>query len=158
MQKLIDGKKISKDIKDSLREEIRELTKKYKRAPCLAVLLVGDDPASHVYVAHKKKACEAVGILSKGLFLPKESTKKEVLRAIKELNERLSGCNEVLIPLINKETKENIEEALESAKSVLKKNLGETYYDIIEKKGNEVYANIIKNRTQGGKRRVVFIF
>ena len=56
---LIDGKKISAEIKDELKAEVEELKKQGKEA-CLAVVLVGDDPASAVYVKNKKKACEYI--------------------------------------------------------------------------------------------------
>ena len=65
----IDGKKISQDIKDEVKVEVAELNAR-GIYPCLAVVLVGDDPASHVYVRNKIKACEYTGIKSVSIDLP----------------------------------------------------------------------------------------
>lgn len=64
MSQLIDGKQISKQIKDELKEEVQRLSAEGRNA-CLAVVQVGDDPASSVYVRNKKKACAYIGIRSK---------------------------------------------------------------------------------------------
>lgn len=82
---LIDGKKISAEIKAEAAEEAAALKEK-GIAPCLAVVLVGDDSASQVYVNNKKKACEAVGIKSVSHVLPGDTTEKELLDLIGELN------------------------------------------------------------------------
>ncbi len=82
---LIDGKLISKQIKD----ECREKCEKYKAAgkeAALAVILVGSDPASSIYVNNKKKACEYVGIKSLSYELPEETTEEELLNLIDKLN------------------------------------------------------------------------
>ena len=63
MAQLIDGKQISKEVKDELRKEVEFLKQQGKNC-CLAVIQVGNDPASSVYVGNKKKACEAIGIES----------------------------------------------------------------------------------------------
>lgn len=85
---IIDGKKISEDIKSELKEKITELlSDKSLRAPCLSVILVGDDPASHYYVGSKEKSCEAVGIKSIKILLSAEITKAELLKEIKKLNQ-----------------------------------------------------------------------
>ena len=63
MAGIIDGKKISQDIKDELKEEVARLVSNGTE-PTLAVVLVGDDPASQTYVRNKKKACEYIGITS----------------------------------------------------------------------------------------------
>ena len=60
MAQLIDGKQISKEVKDELRKEVEFLKQQGKNC-CLAVIQVGNDPASSVYVGNKKKACEAIG-------------------------------------------------------------------------------------------------
>ena len=73
MSQLIDGKKISKQIKDELKEEMQRLSAEGKHA-CLAVVQVGNDPASSVYVNNKKKACAYIGIRSKAYELPEETT------------------------------------------------------------------------------------
>lgn len=82
---LIDGKKISAEIKAEAAEEAAALKEKGVQ-PCLAVVLVGDDSASQVYVNNKKKACEAVGIKSVSHVLPGNTTEKELLDLIGELN------------------------------------------------------------------------
>ena len=78
MTQIIDGKKISQDIKDELKAEVAEL-KKTGREICLAVVQVGKDPASCVYVNNKKKACAYVGIRSEAYELP--GTAAEIGRA-----------------------------------------------------------------------------
>ena len=85
MAELIDGKKISTDIKDELKEEVLKL-KAEGREVTLAVILVGDDPASAVYVKNKKKACEYIGIKSLSYELPAETTEDELLELIEKLN------------------------------------------------------------------------
>ena len=85
MAELIDGKKISTDIKDELKEEVSKL-KAEGREVTLAVILVGDDPASAVYVKNKKKACEYIGIKSLSYELPAETTEDELLELIEKLN------------------------------------------------------------------------
>lgn len=82
---LIDGKLISAEIKAEAAEEAAEL-KAQGIEPCLAVVLVGDDSASQVYVRNKQKACEAVGIKSVSHVLPGGTTEAELLQLIDELN------------------------------------------------------------------------
>lgn len=83
---LIDGKAISAKCKSETAEEIKELTKDGRRAPCLAVILVGEDPASQVYVRNKKRACEAVGITSLEYLLDDAETEENLLALIDTLN------------------------------------------------------------------------
>ena len=81
---LIDGKKIAQDIKNDLKKEID----KFKHAkPTLAVILVGNNPASETYIKMKKKACLEVGIKSMDIKLPKETTQDHLLKEIYKLNE-----------------------------------------------------------------------
>ena len=84
---IIDGKKISSEIKESLKEKIENL-KKREQVPGLAAVLVGDNPASQVYVNMKAKACEKVGIHSEVYRYPKELPESELLKKIEELNEK----------------------------------------------------------------------
>lgn len=84
--KIIDGKAIAKEIRGDLAKQVAELTKE-GRQPGLAVVLVGDDPASAVYVRSKKRACEEVGINSLVHRLPEETTQEELLALIEELNQ-----------------------------------------------------------------------
>lgn len=86
MPLLIDGKKISTEIKDELRVTVEEL-KKQGVETCLAVIQVGDDPASSIYVRNKKRACAYVGIESLSYELPEETTEDQLVKLVKELNE-----------------------------------------------------------------------
>ncbi|MBQ9610807.1 MAG: bifunctional methylenetetrahydrofolate dehydrogenase/methenyltetrahydrofolate cyclohydrolase FolD [Lachnospiraceae bacterium] len=85
MAQLIDGKLISKQIKDELKEKVAEL-KSQGTEICLAVIQVGNDPASTVYVGNKKKACEYIGIKSLAYELPEKTTEEELLELIDKLN------------------------------------------------------------------------
>ena len=85
MAQLIDGKKISKQIKDELKEEVQRLGEIRKNA-CLAVVQVGNDPASSVYVNNKKKACAYIGIGSKSYELPEATTEEELVALVEDLN------------------------------------------------------------------------
>lgn len=86
MAQIIDGKVISAQIKDELKEEVAELKNKGKNA-CLAVIQVGNDPASSVYVRNKKLACEYIGIGSLSYELPDSTTEEELLELVNKLNE-----------------------------------------------------------------------
>ncbi len=83
--KLLDGKSLAADIREGLRLEVEEL-KREGRAPGLAVVIVGDDPASRRYVNNKKKACEHVGITSYEYALSGETTQEELLALVDKLN------------------------------------------------------------------------
>ena len=76
MANLIDGKKISQEIKDELKAEVAELARQGKTAS-LAVIQVGADPASSVYVRNKKNACAYIGIGSESYELPEETSEEE---------------------------------------------------------------------------------
>lgn len=85
MAKLINGKEISQQIKDELKEKVAKL-KAEGTGICLAVIQVGNDPASTVYVGNKKKACAYIGIESRAFELPEETTEEELLSIIADLN------------------------------------------------------------------------
>lgn len=85
MTKLINGKEISEYIKNSVKNEV-ELLKQQGVSVGLAVIIVGDNPASKVYVANKEKACEALGIKSYKYALPESTTNEDLLKLIDELN------------------------------------------------------------------------
>ena len=85
MPQIIDGKAISAAIKEELKEKVGELKAQGVNI-CLAVIQVGDDPASAVYVGNKKKACAYIGIESLAYELPEETTQEELLKLIGELN------------------------------------------------------------------------
>ncbi|QOL24386.1 bifunctional methylenetetrahydrofolate dehydrogenase/methenyltetrahydrofolate cyclohydrolase FolD [Thalassotalea sp. LPB0316] len=83
---LIDGKAIAQQIRNSVKERVAKRIEAGKRAPGLAVVLVGSDPASQVYVGSKRKACEEVGFISKSYDLPADTTEQQLLELIDELN------------------------------------------------------------------------
>lgn len=85
MFKLISGKEISLSVKERVAEEVKGL-KKNGIEPCLAVILVGDDPASKVYVNNKKKACEFCGIRSLEYLLPADASQEELNSLVEKLN------------------------------------------------------------------------
>lgn len=85
MAQIIDGKRISQDIKDELKAEVAEL-KKAGREICLAVVQVGEDPASCVYVNNKKKACAYIGIRSEAYELSETAAEEELLALVEQLN------------------------------------------------------------------------
>ncbi len=89
MPRIIDGKVISAAVKQRVAEGVKELNDKGITVG-LAVIIVGDDPASKVYVANKKKACEALGIISEEYALPESTTEEELLSLINELNGKKS--------------------------------------------------------------------
>lgn len=97
MAKLIDGKKISGEIKDELKEKVAQLKKKGVEVT-LAVIQVGNDPASTVYVGNKKKACAYIGINSLAYELPEETTQEELLDLVRQLNNR-KDVNGILVQL-----------------------------------------------------------
>ncbi len=97
MAKIIDGKAVSAKVRAEVAAETAEL-KKQGVTPGLAVIIVGDDPASRVYVNNKKKACGEVGFKSEEFALPADTTQDELLALVKCLNER-SDINGILCQL-----------------------------------------------------------
>lgn len=97
MAELIDGKQISKDIKLEVKEKVAVLNKEGIEVT-LAVILVGQDPASCVYVNNKKKACEFTGIKSLSYELPADTTEEELLSLIDKLNKD-EKCDGILVQL-----------------------------------------------------------
>jgi methylenetetrahydrofolate dehydrogenase (NADP+) / methenyltetrahydrofolate cyclohydrolase len=83
---ILDGKKLAQEIRAELAEETIEFLQNNAVVPCLAAVLVGDDPASEVYVRNKRNACEAVGIDSQLHRLPASTTSDELLRLVAKLN------------------------------------------------------------------------
>ena len=82
----IDGREIAGQIKEEWKKKIQDLGEIYGRGPALAVVLVGEDPASQIYVRNKKKACETVGMISKIFTFPATASQEEVLTLIERLN------------------------------------------------------------------------
>lgn len=93
MAKIIDGKAISKQIRSEIAAETAEFIKNTGRTPGLAVIIVGTDPASQVYVRNKRKACEEVGFYSEGYELPESTTQAELEALVDKLNadEKING-------------------------------------------------------------------
>lgn len=97
MAQLIDGKLISQQIKDELKEEVAQF-KAEDIDICLAVIQVGSDPASSVYVRNKKKACAYIGVESRSYELPEETSEEELIKLVEELNADES-VNGILVQL-----------------------------------------------------------
>lgn len=98
MAEIIDGKKISAEIRAEIKERVAQLNKTRGKVPGLAVVLVGDDAASAVYVRMKGKGCEEVGMNSFQHILPGSTTQQELLSLIEKLN-RDSSVNGILVQL-----------------------------------------------------------
>ena len=88
MAEIIDGKLVSRSVRENIASDVAELKEKYGITPGLAVILVGDDPASAVYVRNKHKGCLEVGMESFEIKMPAETTEEELLSKIDELNAR----------------------------------------------------------------------
>ena len=118
MTQIIDGKKISSEIKDELKEKVAALKAEGKEIT-LAVIQVGNDPASSVYVGNKKKSCEYIGIRSLAYELPDETSESALLDLIKELNER-NDVHGILVqlPLPKHMNEDKIIKAIAPAKDV----------------------------------------
>ncbi|WP_409158967.1 bifunctional methylenetetrahydrofolate dehydrogenase/methenyltetrahydrofolate cyclohydrolase FolD [Pectobacterium sp. B2J-2] len=84
--KIIDGKTIAQQVKDEVAARVTQRLAAGKRAPGLAVVLVGENPASQIYVASKRKVCEEVGFISRSYDLPTTTTEPELLALIDQLN------------------------------------------------------------------------
>ena len=97
MPTIIDGKKISQELKEDLKVKVAQY-KEQGIEICLAVIQVGEDKASSVYVRNKKRACEYIGVKSLSYELPETTTEKELLDLVKELNER-DDVNGILVQL-----------------------------------------------------------
>jgi methylenetetrahydrofolate dehydrogenase (NADP+)/methenyltetrahydrofolate cyclohydrolase len=111
--KLLDGKKLSDNILAGLKKKVSKIKKK----PVLAMVLVGNDPASKVYVKNKKAACEKVGIISKEVILPENISENKLLNEIKKLNrnKNITGII-VQLPLPKRIDKYKILESIDPKK------------------------------------------
>lgn len=118
MYKIIDGKLVSQSVKDEVKAQCAEL-KAQGAEVTLAVIIVGDDPASRVYVNNKKKACEYVGFRSLEYALPAETTQEELMALVEELNQR-ADVNGILcqLPLPKHLDEKAIIEAISPLKDV----------------------------------------
>ncbi len=115
----IDGKVISAQIKEELKEKVVDLKVSRGISICLAVIQVGNDPASSVYVGNKKKACAYIGIDSRSYELAQETTQEDLLQLIDELNhdEKVDGIL-VQLPLPGQIDEDTIIRAIDPAKDV----------------------------------------
>ena len=84
MAVIIDGNRIAKGIREEVRAKVLKLKQQKGVVPGLAVILVGDDPASQIYVGRKEKACEEAGFLSRHIGLPSPTQEKDLLHLIDE--------------------------------------------------------------------------
>ena len=119
MAEIISGKLVSAEVKKNLKAEISEFIDATKVTPGLAVILVGDDPASAVYVRNKHKGCLEVGINSYEITMPKETTEDELIAKIDELNadDKVHGIL-VQLPLPKHISEEKIINRISPAKDV----------------------------------------
>lgn len=86
MGKIIDGKAIAAGLYDEMLQEVDQMEQQYGRRPGLTVIIVGEDPASQVYVRNKEKAAKKIGLVSQVVRLPEETTQDKLLTIIKQLN------------------------------------------------------------------------
>lgn len=116
---ILDGKKLAEKIQAELKEKINAQTEQGLRAPGLAVILVGNDPASTIYVTRKRETCERVGLFSLAYDLPAETSQEKLLQLINELNHdsRIDGIL-VQLPLPQHIDTNLILEAIEPKKDV----------------------------------------
>ncbi len=118
MAVILDGKVVSAKVKEEVKEEVESL-KKQGVSVGLAVIIVGNNPASRTYVNNKKKACEAAGILSEEYALPEETTQEELLALVEELNHK-DSINGILcqLPLPKQLDEEAVIAAISDKKDV----------------------------------------
>ena len=116
---LIDGKKIATELREELKKEVLELKTKHNTVPGLAVILVGEDSASKIYVKNKEKFAKEVGMNSEALRYPADLEEKMLLNKIKELNknDKVSGIL-VQLPLPKHIDKRKVIEAIDHRKDV----------------------------------------
>lgn len=116
---ILDGKKCSQEILDKIKEKVDNLKNSNKRVPGLAVIIVGNNPASKIYVNSKVKACEKVGFYSKAIFLDENISQAELLENIQALNndENIDGIL-VQLPLPKHLNEDEICNAIDTSKDV----------------------------------------
>ena len=118
MAVILDGKAVSAKVKEEVKAEVEAL-KKQGVSVGLAVIIVGNNPASRTYVNNKKKACEAAGIVSEEYALPEETTQEELLALVEELNHK-DSINGILcqLPLPKQLDEEAVIAAISEKKDV----------------------------------------
>jgi methylenetetrahydrofolate dehydrogenase (NADP+)/methenyltetrahydrofolate cyclohydrolase len=118
-KKIIDGKLVSANIREEIKKRTKVIKEKYSRVPGLAAVLVGEDPASQIYVRNKRKSCADVGIYSEEHKLSESTTQDELLELINKLNNDVN-INGILVqlPLPNHIDESNILSSVASDKDV----------------------------------------
>ncbi|MEC9438408.1 MAG: bifunctional 5,10-methylenetetrahydrofolate dehydrogenase/5,10-methenyltetrahydrofolate cyclohydrolase [Chloroflexota bacterium] len=96
--KIIDGIGLSRQVKSEVSDSVKRLKMETGRSPGLSVVLVGDDPASAIYVRNKQRGADEVGILGETISMPKSATENEVIRVVNELNSD-PNCDGILVQL-----------------------------------------------------------
>ena len=116
---IIDGKKVAQEIRNELKEKVSDLKSKYEKAPGLVTIIVGDNPASKVYVKMKNKACEEIGMNPKIESLPENTSEEELVRLIEKYNsdENFHGIL-VQLPLPEQINEDKIIETISPEKDV----------------------------------------
>lgn len=116
---LINGKEVAEQIKQEIKSEVESIVSKGKRPPCLAAIIVGNDGASETYVAHKAKACEQVGFESLIIKLDENTSEKELVKKIEEINQndQIDGLI-VQLPLPKHISEDNIIQTIDFRKDV----------------------------------------
>lgn len=119
MATILDGKQCSSEVRAEVKKAVDTLVLSQKRIPCLAVVLVGEDPASQIYVKNKAKACNETGIISKQFILPAASTEEEIISVVSSLNsdDNVDGVL-VQLPLPDGINERNVIEAIAPEKDV----------------------------------------
>ncbi len=116
---IIDGKAIAANLRAKLKQQIQQAVSDGLRAPGLAVVLVGEDPASQIYVKHKRRACDEAGVISNAYDLPITTSETDLLKLIEQLNqdETVNGIL-VQLPLPKQINANTIVEAIDPNKDV----------------------------------------
>ena len=116
---IIDGKKIAAQIKEELKLEIEKLKARGEKPPGLAVIIVGNNPASKIYVNSKRKACEKIGMLSTVIEMPEDASESELLEMVKKFNgdDNYHGIL-VQLPLPKHIDEDNVIDAIDPSKDV----------------------------------------
>lgn len=119
MAKIIDGKAVAEEMREEMKTQVEELKEKYGLTPGLAVVLVGEDPASQVYVRNKARACDKLGVFSEEYRLPADYQEEKLLELIEKLNQnpKIHGIL-VQLPLPKQIDEERVLTAIDPAKDV----------------------------------------
>lgn len=116
---LINGKSIAEQLLATLKQRIEQRLQEGRRAPALAVILVGDSPASQIYVANKRRSCEQAGMRSLSYNLPSDTTEAELLKLVDELNQDVSVDGILVqLPLPSQINAERVIERIDPLKDV----------------------------------------